>query len=73
MSSLASQLLTEATTLGGYLVYSAMAMALFAGMRSMPELVLMNYMVLAWVGLSWFYIQIKRRREGTLRASLGRA
>jgi hypothetical protein len=42
-------------------------------MRSMPELVLMNYMVLAWVGLSWFYIQIKRRREGTLRASLGRA
>jgi len=62
LSSMADQLLTETTTMGGYLVYSAMVMALFAGMRSMVELVLMNYVVLAWTLLSWLYLRFKRRR-----------
>ncbi|HEY6329610.1 MAG TPA: oligosaccharide repeat unit polymerase [Blastocatellia bacterium] len=76
IASMTNQLLTQSMTLGGYLIYSAMTMALFSGVRSMLELVLMNYVVLAWFGLSWVYVHIKRRRErrllGAMRPSFGR-
>ena len=35
----------------GILMYSAGTMALFAGLRSMLELVLMSYMIVAWCGI----------------------
>ena len=69
MSSMANQLLTQSTTLSGYLVYSAMAMAVFSGTRSMVELVLMNYMVLAWVGLSSLYVYLRRRRQRSYKTA----
>jgi oligosaccharide repeat unit polymerase len=55
LSSMVNQLLTQGRTLGAFLIYSAFSMALFSGMRSMLELVLVSYVVLAWVGLSRAY------------------
>ena len=52
LSGVATGLLTQKATFGSYVVYSALMMSLFAGVRSMLELVLISYVVLAWVGLS---------------------
>jgi hypothetical protein len=51
-SAMASLLLARAYTFGAHLVYAVFMMALFVGMRSMLELVLTSYAVLAWVGLA---------------------
>lgn len=52
LSATASLLLTQASSFGTYVVYSVFMMALFVGMRSMLELVLTSYAVLAWVALA---------------------
>jgi hypothetical protein len=62
MAGMASQLLSGNVTLGSLVIYSTMIMALFAGMRSMLELVLVSYVVLAWIGLSWIFIRFKSRK-----------
>lgn len=49
-----SRLLAETGTPSALIVYSIGLLALFAGMRSMIELVLMSYGILAWAGLLWF-------------------
>ncbi len=51
LSGMASRLLTQGATFGAYVVYSILMMALFAGMRSMLDLVLISYVVLAWIAL----------------------
>ena len=38
------------------MVYSLATMALFAGMRSMIELVLMSYVLLTWMVISWLFL-----------------
>lgn len=68
LAGVASRLLTQGPTFGAALVYSAMMMALFAGMRSMLELVLMSYVVVAWAALSSF-AQRHRVRSARERTS----
>jgi len=46
-----SHFLSEATTPGALIIYSVGLFALLIGVRSMIELVLTSYVVLAWVGL----------------------
>lgn len=60
LSGMATLLLRQGSY-GAILVYSNLMMALFCGMRSMVELVLVNYAVLAWVGLSRLVILTKKR------------
>jgi hypothetical protein len=47
-----SRLLTLSDRPARLIIYGLSAIAIFAGLRSMIELVLMSYTVLAWVGLS---------------------
>lgn len=54
-----SQLLIRNTESASAIVYSLCAMALFAGFRSMLELVLMGYAVLAWMFISWLMLPKK--------------
>jgi len=51
LSGMASQLLTLRTNFGAVIIYAIMTMSLFAGVRSMLELVLVNYALVAWIGL----------------------
>jgi hypothetical protein len=53
LGRMASALLTMATGTGGYVLYSAAVMALFGGGRSAIELVLMSYVLLAWIASVW--------------------
>lgn len=62
LSGLASRLLTEGATFGAYVFYSALMMALFSGMRSMMELVLTSYVVLAWIGLLRLFVYFRGRQ-----------
>ncbi len=48
-----SRLLIETSTPSALVIYSIGLLAIFAGMRSMIELVLMSYGILAWAGLVW--------------------
>ncbi len=50
VASTASGLLARCTTQGALVIYSIVVMALFSGMRSILELILVSYVVLAWVG-----------------------
>jgi oligosaccharide repeat unit polymerase len=52
LSAMARGLLTRTHTLSALVMYSIIVMALFSGMRSILELVLVNYVVLAWIALS---------------------
>ena len=52
----------------GRLLYGVMAMALFAGVRSMIDLILMSYMVLAWLVVWWLFVG--RRLTQHKRASM---
>ena len=51
LAGMASQLLDQRTTAGAVIIYAALTMSLFAGVRSMLELVLMNYATLAWLSI----------------------
>jgi oligosaccharide repeat unit polymerase len=47
----------------GRLLYGVSAMALFAGVRSMTDLVLMSYILLAWLPCWWFIVKRPARRN----------
>jgi len=59
IASTASGLLRRCTTQGALVIYSIVVMALFSGMRSILELLLVSYVVLAWVGLSHLFIKLR--------------
>ena len=61
LSSMATRLLTQGASFGMYVIYSTLMMALFSGMRSMLELILTSYVVLAWLGLLRLFIYFKGR------------
>jgi hypothetical protein len=59
---MASGLLARCTTQGALVIYSIVVMALFSGMRSILELILVSYVVLAWVGLSHLFIKLRHAK-----------
>jgi hypothetical protein len=58
VASMARELVARCTTQGALVIYSIVVMALFSGMRSVLELILVSYVVLAWVGLSHLFIKL---------------
>jgi hypothetical protein len=62
VASMASGLLARCTTQGALVIYSIVVMALFSGMRSILELILVSYVVLAWVGLSHLFIKLRQAK-----------
>ncbi|HKY43149.1 MAG TPA: hypothetical protein VJM50_08630 [Pyrinomonadaceae bacterium] len=62
VASTASGLLSRCTTQGALVIYSIVVMALFSGMRSILELILVSYVVLAWVGLSHLFIKLRQAK-----------
>jgi oligosaccharide repeat unit polymerase len=62
VASMASGLLARCSTQGALVIYSIVVMALFSGMRSILELLLVSYVVLAWVGLSHLFIKLRRAK-----------
>jgi oligosaccharide repeat unit polymerase len=62
VASMASALLARCTTQGALVIYSIVVMALFSGMRSVLELILVSYVVLAWVGLSHLFIKLRHAK-----------
>lgn len=63
LARMVGQLLVRNTQSSNSIVYSLCAMALFAGFRSMLELVLMSYAILAWMFISWLMLPKKRMRK----------
>ena len=59
VASTASGLLARRKTQGALVIYSVVVMALFSGMRSILELILVSYVVLAWVGLSHLFMRLR--------------
>jgi hypothetical protein len=55
LGGMVNSLLTHTTGTGRFVLYSAAVMALFSGGRSMVEMFLMSYVLLAWMGLVWVY------------------
>ena len=51
-AALVNGMLSQSAGLGAVVIYSIGVMALFSGMRSMMELVLVSYVIVAWVVLS---------------------
>ena len=62
VAAFASGLLARCTTQGALVIYSIVVMALFSGMRSILELILVSYVVLAWVGLSHLFIKLRHAK-----------
>ena len=62
VASFASGLLARCRTQGALVIYSIVVMALFSGMRSILELILVSYVVLAWVGLSHLFIKLRHAK-----------
>jgi hypothetical protein len=62
VAAMASGLLARCTTQGALVIYSIVVMALFSGMRSILELILVSYVVLAWVGLSHLFIKLRHAK-----------
>ena len=62
VASMASGLLARCTTQGALVIYSIVVMALFSGMRSILELILVSYVVLAWVGLAHLFIKLRHAK-----------
>jgi hypothetical protein len=60
VAAMARDLLGRGTTQGALVIYSIVVMALFSGMRSILELILVSYVVLAWVALSHLFIQLRQ-------------
>lgn len=63
LASIASLLLIRYSESAAPLVYSLSAMALFAGMRSMLDLVLMSYALLAWMFITWIILPINKKEN----------
>ena len=62
LAALVNGVLSQSTTVGGAVIYSIGAMALFSGMRSMLELVLVSYVLVAWVVLARLFAMRFRKR-----------
>jgi len=62
IASMARGLLARCTTQGALVIYSIVVMALFSGMRSILELILVSYVVLAWIGLSHLFIKLRHAK-----------
>ena len=62
VAAMASGLLARCATQGALVIYSIVVMALFSGMRSILELILVSYVVLAWVGLSHLFIKLRHAK-----------
>ncbi|HET6977614.1 MAG TPA: O-antigen polymerase [Pyrinomonadaceae bacterium] len=62
IAATASGLLARCRTQGALVIYSIVVMALFSGMRSILELILVSYVVLAWVGLSHLFIKLRQAK-----------
>jgi hypothetical protein len=62
IASTASGLLARCRTQGALVIYSIVVMALFSGMRSILELILVSYVVLAWVGLTHLFIRLRHAK-----------
>ncbi len=58
VAATARGLLARSRTLGALLLYSVVVMALFSGMRSILELLLVSYVVLAWIALSKLFTKL---------------
>jgi oligosaccharide repeat unit polymerase len=63
IAAMANGLLSRSGTIASLLVYSILAMALFAGLRSVLDLLLVSYVVLAWVFLARFFRKTHAREE----------
>ena len=63
IAAFARGLLGHSTTQGALVIYSIIVMALFSGMRSILELILVSYVVLAWVGLSQLFLKLSRTKR----------
>lgn len=62
VAAFARGILARSTTQGALVIYSIIVMALFSGMRSILELMLVSYVVLAWVGLAQLFIKLRRAK-----------
>ena len=62
IASTASGLLARCRTQGALVIYSILVMALFSGMRSVLELILVSYVVLAWVGMAHLFIRLRQAK-----------
>jgi hypothetical protein len=60
VASTAGGLLARCHTQGALVIYSIVVMALFSGMRSILELILVSYVVLAWVGLAHLFMRLRQ-------------
>lgn len=61
LAKMSSQLLLKNSHSANAIVYSLSAMTLFAGFRSMLELVLMSYAILAWMFMSWLMLPKQKK------------
>lgn len=55
LAVMANQSMPQSEKTGAAILYCIMVMALFAGMRSLVDLVLISYVVLAWMALCWLH------------------
>jgi oligosaccharide repeat unit polymerase len=62
LSAMARGLLTRSNKLSALVMYSVVIMALFSGMRSILELVLVSYVVLAWIAVSKVFSKVSAVR-----------
>src|SRR5215813_2792876 len=62
VAAFARGLLSRCHTQGALVIYSIVVMALFSGMRSILELILVSYVVLAWVGMSHLFMKLRHAR-----------
>ena len=62
LSAMARGLLTRSNKLSALVMYSVVIMALFSGMRSILELVLVSYVVLAWIAVSKLFSKVSAVR-----------
>lgn len=69
LAAMGARLLPQ-ESVGASLMYGAWTMTLFAGIRSLIDLVLFSYVVLAWVAVVWVARRFapSRRRKGPSRA-----
>ena len=62
LAALVNGMLTQSSGLGAVVIYSIGVMALFSGTRSMLELVLVSYVIVAWVVLSRLFAGYRKVR-----------
>jgi oligosaccharide repeat unit polymerase len=65
LARMISHLLVKNSGSGRAIVYSLFVMALFAGVRSMIDTILMNYALLAWMVVSWILLPKRRQISHT--------